>query len=256
MAALELYDGIRLLTQTAGTGAYQLGGAPTGYLNPFTVKPAGFKSTWRCESADGSLWEVFEGTLSPGSPATLSRDRIARTSVGNAVAINWPDNSTKRVSLVQAADRIAYLGDDGFLDQAVLGQAKISQLYSGSTFSVPNNTEYNVPFNQFGVNTLGAHPTANPAYALTAPAGGIYRATLNLTFANNTTGQRLAYIKIDGTVRAMSRVTAATGDCDVSLSWEGPITTGKLVQAFVLQTSGAALSAGGTTQTNLTLTRL
>lgn len=101
---MALADMVRILTTTSGTGTYQLGAVPNGFLSPFVGMASGSRSTWKAESADGLTWEIFEGVLTSGSPPTLSRARVILNSSGTTTAVNWPNNETKRLSQVMTAD--------------------------------------------------------------------------------------------------------------------------------------------------------
>lgn len=120
MAVLKYGACIRVLTTTTGTGTYAVGNSPAGYLDPFASgMSSGDRSTWRCESEDSASWELFEGVLTAGSPSTISRARIIRTSSGGTTAISWP-SGTKRITQVISPDRTAFLGTDGLLPAATI----------------------------------------------------------------------------------------------------------------------------------------
>lgn len=251
-------DRVLVQTTTTGTGTYSLGAALDGFLSP---AQAGIATGSRvCATVVDSLtaptqFEVVEGIYTSGSPATLTRARVVRNSAGTTAAINW-GSGTRYLFLTPNATRLVLLDTDGMLPSAVMPQALMSQVFSGALQSIPNNTSTNMGWNQMGVNTLGAQPGANPAFALVPPVDGLYRATLCVSFASNTVGQRLAEIIIGGTTRTRVRASAATGDVDLNAVWEGPMTGGQNVQAFVYQNSGGALGAGGTPQSSFTLTKL
>jgi hypothetical protein len=96
-------DRVRETTTTTGTGTYSLGGAATG----FRTFVAGVASTSVVvyTAEDGTNWEVGEGTVTSGSPDTLSRTTILSSSNAGA-AVSWAAG-TKNIFLDAAAARIA-----------------------------------------------------------------------------------------------------------------------------------------------------
>jgi hypothetical protein len=111
MANAYLLDRVRVATTSGGTGALVVGLAPVGYSDPFTAGAVpGRPYTWVCESEDRTTWEEFVGVLTAGSPNTLSRQRIIRTSNGGTTAINWPAG-TKYITCVAVAEYLQYGGN-------------------------------------------------------------------------------------------------------------------------------------------------
>lgn len=136
MADVFLLNGVRVTTTTGGTGALQIAGSAPGYLEPFAAGGlSGRTYSWRRESEDGATWEVFDGTLTAASPATISRDVVWETSTGNAVAINWPAGTVTYVTCVALAEHLVY-------GRASLGWERIASSSSatpmqGVVFSLP-----------------------------------------------------------------------------------------------------------------------
>lgn len=85
-------DRIRETTTTTGTGTYNLGGAVTGRLAFIDVIGTGKVVDYICESADGTQYEIGSGTVTSGSPNTLSRTTIYLSSNSNN-AVNWTSGS-------------------------------------------------------------------------------------------------------------------------------------------------------------------
>ncbi|MBC9176758.1 hypothetical protein [Pseudoroseomonas ludipueritiae] len=113
MADAYLLDRVRVATTSGGTGALVLGLAPVGYSDPFTAGAVpGRPYTWVCESEDRATWEEFVGSVTPGSPSTLSRSRIIRTSNGGTSAVNWPAGTTKYITCVAVAEYLQYGGNE------------------------------------------------------------------------------------------------------------------------------------------------
>lgn len=93
MALIKSADRVLHATTTAGTGVYQLGPVPNGFVayldEPGIASGDKVQYTVVDDLAGPVNFEVGIGTLTAGTPATLSRDTIYRSSNGNA-AVNWP----------------------------------------------------------------------------------------------------------------------------------------------------------------------
>lgn len=77
-------DRVKETTTTEGTGTYSLAGAATGFRGFVAAIGTGERCYYCVE--DGTNWEVGVGTVTDGTPDTLSRDRIlASSNSGNAV---------------------------------------------------------------------------------------------------------------------------------------------------------------------------
>jgi len=84
--ALNNADRIKETTTTTGTGTYSLNGAVTGFHT--FVAGVGTTNTCTYVVEDGNSWEVGIGTVTSGTPNTLSRDEIITSSNAGA-AVNW-----------------------------------------------------------------------------------------------------------------------------------------------------------------------
>src|SRR5690606_38661179 len=85
-----LADGVRETTQTTGTGTYSLDGAATVDGITYRTFAAGIGNGVRTvyEVRMGDEFETGIGTVTAGSPSTLSRDTILESSNSNN-AVNW-----------------------------------------------------------------------------------------------------------------------------------------------------------------------
>lgn len=95
------YDRVKESSSTAGTGAYTLAGAASGFQT-FAIVGNG-NSCYYC-ATDGAGWEVGLGTYTSAG-TTLSRDRILASSNSNN-AVNWAAGN-RDVFLVAPAENIA-----------------------------------------------------------------------------------------------------------------------------------------------------
>lgn len=87
--SLVLADRVQETTSTTGTGTIDLGGAATQYQSFVDGIGDGNTTYYVILSGNGSDWEVGEGTVTSGSPDTLSRDTIlASTNSGSAISLS------------------------------------------------------------------------------------------------------------------------------------------------------------------------
>jgi hypothetical protein len=97
-------DNAQQITQTAGTGDYELSGtvenSPVLAIDEVCV--SGKKYRFKIERAGSEVFEVVEGTYTSGAPSTVSRDRLIQSSTGAPIA--WPDASNKIITLVAVSE--------------------------------------------------------------------------------------------------------------------------------------------------------
>jgi hypothetical protein len=103
--ALVLADRVYETSTTTGTSTFDLGGAASGFQTFITGAGDGAQVPYVID--DGTDWEVGIGTVTSGSPDTLSRDTILKSTNTNA-AVNW-GAGTKNVRLYPGADLFATL---------------------------------------------------------------------------------------------------------------------------------------------------
>ncbi len=94
-----LADGVKETTQTTGTGTYELDGAQSGSVSFVVGVGNGNKTLYRVQS--GSSWEIGVGTVATGSPPTLARTEILKSSNSDN-AVNWT-TGTKDIFVVAPA---------------------------------------------------------------------------------------------------------------------------------------------------------
>lgn len=96
---------------TQGTVTYNLAGATAGYrtLVAAAADISGAASPWTVWylAEDSTNWEVGIGTLTDGTPDTLARTTVKRSSNSNA-AVNWGPG-TRNIAIVAAADLLGPL---------------------------------------------------------------------------------------------------------------------------------------------------
>jgi hypothetical protein len=86
--AIKLADRVQETTATTGTGTLNLAGATLQYQSFVSGIGTGKQTLYCIESGDSSSWEVGVGTVTAGTPNTLSRDVIlASTNGGSAIVL-------------------------------------------------------------------------------------------------------------------------------------------------------------------------
>jgi len=83
--ALVINDRVKETSITVGTGTFSLAGAETGF-ETFVAGVGNANTTYYAISNDGTNeWEVGVGTVTSGSPDTLSRDTVITSSNSDAL---------------------------------------------------------------------------------------------------------------------------------------------------------------------------
>lgn len=92
--ALVVADRVQETTTTSGTGTFSLAGAVAGFKT--FVSGIGTTNTTYYAAYDqtAQVWEVGLGTVTSGSPDTLSRDTILSNSSGTTAKISFAGNTT------------------------------------------------------------------------------------------------------------------------------------------------------------------
>ena len=93
--ALVINDRVKETSTTTGTGTFNLAGAETGYESFVSGVGTGNTTYYAIELNSENEWEVGIGTVTSGSPDTLSRDTIISSSNSDA-AVNFT-SGTKNV---------------------------------------------------------------------------------------------------------------------------------------------------------------
>jgi len=82
--ALVINDRVKETSTTTGTGTFNLAGAETGYESFVSGVGTGNTTYYAIELNSANEWEVGIGTVTSGSPDTLSRDTIISSSNADA----------------------------------------------------------------------------------------------------------------------------------------------------------------------------
>lgn len=85
---LSVSDRIFETSSTTGTGTLNLSGAVSGFRSFVSGVGSGKKVPYIIDDGAGGNWEVGVGTVTSGTPDTLSRDYVVSSSNSNAL-VNW-----------------------------------------------------------------------------------------------------------------------------------------------------------------------
>ena len=105
--ALVLADRVKELTSTTGTGTISLNSTEIGFRSFASAVGDGNTTYYAIVSVNGSEFEVGIGTVTAGSPDTLSRDTVL-TSSNNGSLVNFSSGS-KKVFCTQPSAKAVFL---------------------------------------------------------------------------------------------------------------------------------------------------
>ena len=91
--ALVVADRVQETTTTSGVGTLSLDGAVAGYQSFVSGIGSGNTTYYTIYDQTAQVWEIGIGTVTSGSPDTLSRDTVLRNSSGGTSKINFAGNS-------------------------------------------------------------------------------------------------------------------------------------------------------------------
>jgi hypothetical protein len=179
---LKFVDRVLETTTTSGTGTINLAGPVTNFRS-FSVAGNAAKVGYLID--DGSSWEIGSGTVTVGSPNTLSRTTVFASTNSNAL-VNFSSN-TKNVRLVPIAS-VAVNRDESLNFTDLLG-------VSGGT--------------------ANAHTVTMPVASLAYSDGAIYMwkapaTNSSTTVTVNVDGRGAKNIKINGSDPAVGQITNAS----------------------------------------------
>jgi hypothetical protein len=126
---MQFADRVQETTTTAGAGSVSLGGAVAGY-QPFSVFATGSQVPYAI--VDGVAWEIGYGTLTSGSPWTMSRDVILGSS--NAGAVLTLSGGASTIFCTIPADQI-----DWPTVSQTIGAADVMTVQAGRQMIVAGN---------------------------------------------------------------------------------------------------------------------
>ena len=193
--AFRLAERVRETSPTTGTGTLALLGA-TIQKRTFVAGVGTGNTTRYCiTSGDGINWEVGTGTVTAGTPDTLSRDTvIASSNAGAKISLV----GTSKVFCVLPADPLAFT-NEGNWDQRAFNQNDIVRYGAGWYVA-----RKNIPI---GGNGAGATPTVD-GHSSTIAGGSTISPNLTTTLTDDVI---LAIVFIPDTTIHVTGVAAASG---------------------------------------------
>lgn len=212
-------DLVRQTTTTTGTGTLSMGTIPTGCQGVVAGVGNGKKARFRLAASDGS-WQVFEGTVTDGSPDTVSRGTTYANSLGTTADISLPAG-THTLDLVfdaksgnEATPRLLTINNGltftgGVLTIDFMGSCNVFAVLS-QTANVTTVTPQNVPerASLYLESTQSGGPWTFPQNAW--PSGTVLDGTYNLY--TDSTKSRFWWTTTDSGVSSVLECNAPTVD--------------------------------------------
>lgn len=136
----------------------------------------------------------------------------------------------------------------------------IFHAYASALQTIPNNTVTNVTLDTEVIDTAGGHSTTTNTDRYVCQVPGVYQVSGLVTFdSGNTTGLRLAEIRVNGSTAVMGSEVLAPASASQAIAAPTPpmpirLAVGDYVTLSVLQSSGGSLAigkAGGATLSTL-----
>jgi len=125
--AFQIADRVKETTTSTGTGTINLAGAVSQYISFVSGIGNGNQTYYCIENPAGPNWEVGIGTVTAGSPDTLSRDTVISSSNGGSLVDFGA--SEKIVYSTQPASKTFLLSSD---NTAVISNVNASALTTGT----------------------------------------------------------------------------------------------------------------------------
>ena len=173
-------DRVKETTTTTGTGTYSLGGAQTGFQTFVAGAGTGVLVTYTVE--DGTNWEICEGTLTSGTPSTITRTTLIASSTGSF--ISW-GTGTRNIFLTASSARIATI------DKAT---AFSSTLSSTGNFTSSATITGNTFLTSASNAVAAAGTTQGTATALTTDFSVVTSGTGGVSLATATAGRIMTVV--------------------------------------------------------------
>lgn len=278
--ALVVADRVQEVTSTAGTGTLDLSGAVGGYQSFVSGVGSGNTTYYVVYDQTAQLWEIGLGTVTSGSPDTLSRDTVLLNSSGGTSNINFPGNAAN-VWCDYPALKSVYRAADGSVNLpgslSVTGSTTLAtsisgilKATSGTVSAATSGTDYAPATSGTSIlkgNGAGGFSSATsgtdyaPATSGTAilkgnGAGGFSSTTAGVDYSAGTSALSSGILKSTTSTGALSIATAGT-DYVAPGGALGTPSSGVLTNCTSLPLSTGisgtlAIANGGTNQTAFT----
>jgi hypothetical protein len=166
--SLVVADRVQETASAPGTGTISLGGASASYQTFVSGIGSGNTTYYVALDVTANTWEVGLGTVTSGSPATLSRDTVLSNSSGTTAKINfanavtvWCDYPAGKAVYEDANGDTSIAGADQAAEQVATNGLLVHNATVGSSYSVPS-----------GYNVISAGPvTVASGATVTLPSG-------------------------------------------------------------------------------------
>lgn len=250
----KIADRVKETTTSTGTGTINLGGAATGY-RAFSSAFVTTDVVYYCIE-DGTSWEVGYGTLTTGTPWTLSRTLLASST---GALINW-GAGTKNVFCTVPAVAIAGVGVNAVINGGMI-VAQRADLTLGSSAPAANAGYGKV--DRFQAWCTGTAVSAGTATQDTAATIGRTGYALKLSGVT-LTGTGIAYVRhrieANNSVRFKNQVASLSAvvkhDVGSAINYTLTVRKANTADTFsattVIQT-GSATSVASATETTIKL---
>lgn len=123
-------DRVKETTTTTGTGTLNLGGTSTGYQTFVNGIGNGNKCAYLIDDGNGN-WEVTWGQVASGTPATITRGTLIKSSTGSRISFSA---GTKTVTVVPAAELLLWPMGSAALVEGSIASATTTDLGTVETF--------------------------------------------------------------------------------------------------------------------------
>jgi hypothetical protein len=152
----------------------------------------------------------------------------------------WTDGSS-----FASAARMGVL-ESGIFETSL---APAVRVYHNAAQSITNNTATVLAFNSERYDQAGGvastqHDTATNNSRLTCRYAGIYSICANIEWLSSATGIRQLYLRLNGTTIIAQVYASSPGFSSQVVSTHYSLAVNDYVEAYVVQTSGGALSVG------------
>lgn len=205
--AHAIADRIKETTSTTGTGTLDLNGSSTGYQS--FVAGVGSGNTTYYAITDGADWEVGQGTVTAGTPDTLSRTTVIASSNSNA-KVSW-GTGAKDVFCTAPAAKL--------LTTDALNQVLLSADGSASVPALARATDTNTGLFFPSADELGVAVGGAEVFRA---ASGVLQLTNRIETDTDTVQQTQNVTASGGTVTFPTLVVPAHGVALLSVSVSGP----------------------------------
>lgn len=232
--ALVVADRVQETSSTAGTGTLSLAGPVAGYQSFVSGVGSGNTTYYTIFDQTAQVWEVGYGTVTAGSPDTLSRTTVLANSsgttsplnlVGNSVAV-WCDYPAEKAVYKDASGNVTLGGALNVTGTTTLATSLTGLLKtaSGVVSNAVSGTDY-------------APATSGTSILKGNGTGGFSSATSGTDYAPATSGSSILYGNGAG---GFSNVTVGTGVSFVGGTLSATGTGGTVTTVSVTSANGLA----------------